>query len=339
MRRQIIIFAIVTSVFACGGGGGGGGGSSQASVSGAQSAVTYSYDRVASTYTSKTWNSITMAKLTNIDGYYADYAFDVQSSLLENSSVGFDVTFNGQGISSEEPISYNWSVTGENTSVIDLYDSAGNVQAQSGTQNFTNAEVKLISYDTTWLANQRIQYTNLVFTEIDVYGGREDTFPLVYGDKTSVGDLSSSGNLSFDLHPWVVIDIYQGGSLWPTKMVAEGRGSATVNLSTKEVSGTINLNRYFDYYNFMAGGTDYSELFNISETEIALSGTLTGADLTGNVRIEMESTDGLLASSGEFKGALYGPDGDEIGVTFAMWRSEDNEVYDFHDTVGAFIGQ
>ena len=145
--------------------------------------------------------------------------------------------------------------------------------------------------------------------------------------------------MSFDLNPWVVIDIYEGGSSWPTKMIAAGQGRATVNLSTGEISGTINLNRYFNYYDFMAGGTTYSELFNISETEITLSGTRNGADLSGNVQIATETASGLIASLGEFKGALYGPDGDEIGVTFAMWSSDDNEVYDFHDTVGAFIGQ
>ena len=180
LSRLTFISLCILFVTSCGGGGGGSGGSGSG-----QTSASYQYDPIASTYANKAWDSITMAKLNRVDGYYADYAFNVQSTLVENSSVGYDVTLDGQGIYTEEVISYDWSITEENTSVVDLYDSSGFVKAQSGTQNFSNAEVKIISGDVTWLANNLIQYTNLSFTEIDVYGGRKDTFPLVYGDKKS----------------------------------------------------------------------------------------------------------------------------------------------------------
>jgi hypothetical protein len=127
-----------------------------------------------------------------------------------------------------------------------------------------------------------------------------------------------------------------------TTLVARGSGTINVNYESNSVTGTVVLDRFYNYTDLFDGNTSYALVGGIPTVTIMLvNGTLTEEQITASLDTTVVVTsNGTLSGEGYLKGALFGPEGDELGATlFLLQDNEDTHGYFYWDTIGAVLGQ
>ena len=341
-----LLIGFIIIIAACGGGGGGSSAPAQqtatAATPAATPAVTYSYDKIADELSNKTWDSVSLGRFSELDSaYYTDYSTDLLLDLTEKSS-SVDIEVTGTKIYDEKPVDYNWSLTEENATSVNLVscEDSSNVTGQRITQSFANVDITTWVTADDFLAGRNIQYTNIGWIDIDWKdGSKNHDIPFAYGDATATGDLPTGGKY-YDLDDLTVIMEIYLSETESTKLLASGGGQVRINFDTKKVDGTINLTKYYNYNSWMSGGgcTGAAELFGFETLTIAIDGRLVGSDMEANLIL----TDGEVSvGTGYLAGMLFGPDGDELGVTFFVNENQEedaNSPLTYWDFFGAGYG-
>lgn len=91
-----------------------------------------------------------------------------------------------------------------------------------------------------------------------------------------------------------------------------GKASITVNFGNSTVTGSLTTLQY------VSGGTS-TKTWN----DVTLTGSLSGAAISGTTAVSAPATDPVLgfsnSATGTFNGALYGPNGQEIGAIWSLY--------------------
>jgi hypothetical protein len=179
-----------------------------------------------------------------------------------------------------------------------------------------------------YLANLNIQYTNVAWIDIDWKdGSKNHDIPLAYGDATITGDLPTTGTKRYDLDDVTAnMEIYTTSSN-SVKVLSSGEGTITVNFDTKKVTGSITLNKFYEYEAWLQGGgcSGAAELFGLGTFSAAVDGSISGGDIDATLIInEVSAADGeVTAGEGRMLATLFGPAGGELGTTFYIYEDED----------------
>ena len=349
MKRHFVIVGIVTSLFACGGGGGGGGAPTPAASASANSnaaaATTYSYDRVNGTYTNKLWDSVSVARfIDNDQEYFVDYSTDSAVALTESTnSVDVDITATKEGDGTS--INYDWPVSVSNTTITNLYstDDPNLIIAQSGVQNFANADIGILTYDLDYLAGKNISYADLAFVDVLWSSGtRLDSYVVGYGDATASGDLPTTGSKIYDLEINMLLEVWSDGET-SIRALSEGTARLTANFGTNTVTGSIVITDYFDWDLWRRGGADSSRIVGVDPLTISISdGSISSGNYSASLSIDQTDTDdgSQIVGSGTLLGSFFGPDADETAASFLTGMDSDNDSTGnyYWDTFGGGIG-
>ena len=145
--------------------------------------------------------------------------------------------------------------------------------------------------------------------------------------------------------PYLFIERWAEAGANTIRALAEGAGELVLNFGDNTLEGTITLSRYYNYDQFLASGSDYSQLLGLEAITLSITdGTLNPdtAFYSATMTVNHQNQDGTsIVGSGVIRGYLMGPDGDEIGGSFVLQRDSDNEVSDlyFWDSIGNFLGR
>ncbi len=367
LRNLSLCILVVFSAQGCGGGGGGGGSTNQNSVgtsttsstsststssssSGSSSSTTtYTYDKVATdeVYANKTWDSVTIGRFLDTDqGYLTDYSDDIVTILTAQNGTSIDIEISGTKRYDETAVNHSWTLNEANSTTTFLYDPSNpsSTIAAVIAQSFANVDIGFLTYYLDYLAGQNIMYTDLAFTEITWKDGtRNDSFVTAYGDATETGDLPSSGSKSYNIEVDLMMEYWTDGGITRNRILASGDGQLSVNFSSDTVTGSIDLDSYYDWDLWLQGGTDISQIFGLDNLTLDISnGTLSGGNFVSTISVDHDSSDGTdLVGVGSMQGTLFGPDGDEVGVAFYMLEDDSNDTQDVYwwDLFGGAIGQ
>jgi hypothetical protein len=277
--------------------------------------------------------------------YLVDYSTDAQVSLAESTnSIDLDITATkvGEGTS----VSYDWPVTYSNTTITDLYstDDPNLVIAQSGVQNFANADIGILTYDLNYLAGKNISYSDLAFVDVLWSSGtRLDSYVVGYGDATANGDLPTTGTKVYDLEVNMLLEIWSADAQTSTRALSEGTARLTANFGTNTLSGSIEITDYFDWDLWKLGGADILRIVGVDQLDIAISnGTISSGNYSASLSIDQTDTDdgSQIVGTGTLLGSFFGPDADETAASFLTQMDSDNDTtgYYYWDTFGGGIG-
>ena len=349
MRQHLIIFGVVTSLFACGGGGGGGSAPTPAASASANSntaaATTYSYDRINGTYSNKLWDSVSVARFIDDDQeYLVDYSTDSQVVLTESTN-SIDVDISATKLGEGTSVSNDWPVTYSNTTVTNLYstDDPNLIIAQSGVQNFANAEIGILTYYLDYLAGKNISYADLAFVDVVWSSGtRLESYVVGYGDATASGDLPTTGSKVYDLEINMLLEIWSDAET-STRALSEGTARLTANFGTNTVTGSIEITDYFDWDLWKRGGADISRIVGVDPLNISISnGSISSGNYSASLSIDQTDTDdgSQIVGAGTLLGSFFGPDADETALSFLTQKdsTDDSTAYYYWDTFGGGIG-
>lgn len=105
-----------------------------------------------------------------------------------------------------------------------------------------------------------------------------------------------------------------------------GNASVTVNFANGTVTGSLN------HLQYVSGG-----LSTKSWNDVTLTGSLSGAEVSGTTAVGAPATDSLWnfsnSATGKFNGALYGPNGQEIGAIWSLYDPSGKTA------LGAFVAK
>ena len=345
---------------ACGGGGGGGstaqnpvgsgssGSTSSGSSGSSSSTTTYSYDRVATDfiYDDKIWDSVTIGRFVGGgQTYLTDYSDDAVT-IVHSKTNSIDLDITGTKRFNETPVEHSWSLTNDNATITTVYDptNPSSTQGAVATQSFANVTVDLLTYYTDYLATIGILYTDIGIAEITWRdGSRKDTFVVAYGDATESGDLPTSGTKQYNIDPDIVITNWTNNGSTTDRVLAGGEGQLSINFTNGAVTGSIEMSEYYDWDLWSIGGTNISQVFGYDRITMDLvNGSVSNGNITASVTINHEGSNGTsTVGVGNLQGMLFGPDGDEIAVSFYMFEDVNNDTQDLYawDLFGGAIGQ
>lgn len=350
--KQISIILLSILFIASCGGGGGGGSSAPTPIAGSGSSSTpassYSYDAVNENYSGKSWDAYSQMRRAGSNGLATGYAgfTDAPSNIsITEYSNYFDITLEGStNGSSDTSFNYDFRLTDTDTSVDPLYNTNDEVVAYLFQTNFSNATLYGFTFDAdTLAANTGINYTTVGFLDFFFSSGQRDTFAFNFGDLTEVGDMPSSGSASYDLGSYMILNAYTAGrSRYSTdediSVVSIGEGNLSANFATNSIDGSITFSEYYSYWDFLNyGASSSSQILNVPNTELTLSGSLSSASFAGSAVLQ-SGTD--FYGEGNFQGSFFGPDANEVSGTFLVARDTDRDTtdVDWWDVVGTFIG-
>ena len=347
--KQISLILFSSFIIASCGGGGGGGSTPVASGSGSgsSSTPTYSYDAVNENYSQKSWDTSSQMRRAS-DGYAIGYAgfTDAPSNIsITEYSNYFAITLEGSTNGTENTsFNYDFRLTETDTSVEPLVNTNDEVVAYLFQTNFNNATLYGFTFDADTLAsNTGVNYTTVGFLDFFFNDGQRDTFAFNYGDLTDTGDMPSSGSASYDLGSYMIFNAYiQGQGRYSSdddiSLVSIGEGTLNANFGTSTLDGSITYSEYYSYWDFLNyGASSSSQILNVPNTELTLSGSMSSASFSGSATFQ----DGAdLYGQGNFQGSFFGPDADEVSGTFLVAKDsdQDNSGADWWDVVGTFIG-
>lgn len=329
MLRVTIMFFITTILSACGGGGGGSSAPAQqtAVTPAATPAVTYTYDRLASAYAEKLWDSVSVGRFVDPDQeFLTDYSVDLVTAITEKTN-SIDVDISGSKLFDKSAKNLAWSISSDDITNLVSCDDSSKIVAARANQSFSNADVSTIGHNEEHLAGLNIQYTNIAWVNIDYKGtSKEDDFPIAYGDATVSGDLPKSGNKTYNLDEVSAVIESWSTSLSTNSFLAEGTGSIAVNFDTNKVTGSIVLSKFWDRDAWIAGGgCSGSQLLGWADLTATINGDISDGDMTASIIInQVDPSDGeTTAGKGTFLASLFGPNGSEIGATFFLYEDSD----------------
>jgi hypothetical protein len=273
-----------------------------------------------------------------------DYSIDSEVALTESTNA-IDVDITATKIGEGTNVSYDWPVTNENTVVTQLYstDDPNLVIAQSGVQNFANADIGILTYDLDYLAGKNISYSDLAFVDVLFSPGtRQDSFAVGYGDATAAGDLPTTGTKVYDLEINMLLEIWTD-SQTSVRRLSEGTARLTANFGSNTLSGSMEITDYFDWDLWRQGGADISRIVGVDPLNISISnGSITSGNYSASLSIDQtDSDDGSqIVGTGTMLGSFFGPDADETVATFLTYKDDSNDstVYYYWDTFGGGIG-
>jgi len=344
-------FLTILILTGCGGGGGGGSSSAsanQSSTTNDSSSTTYSYDRIASDYTSKVWDTVSIGRFTGEQQYITDYSIDVITGLTENSAA-IDLSMSGTKLWEKTSFSHSWQVNDQNldgrVELVSCEDTSL-VTGYIGTQSFANADVVLITNDSDYMAGLNIQYVDVALVRLVFKDGsaRADTFPMAYGDATASGDLPTSGSKQYDLDFTAILEVWENSGS-SANVLAEGNSDLQVNFGSNLVSGTITFNKFWNGELWLqeGGGCSGSQIFGVDDLELQVSGTISNGDISADINInQTDANDGqITAGTGVLFATLFGPQGYEMGASFFFYERGDADTNDdvlFWDGFGVGVG-
>ena len=337
---------------ACGGGGGSAptaavsAAASTAPVSAATTAApasNFSYNKILGAYSAQQWDAISLAKIVDSGSTLnGEYIQSMATSFTENGQ-SYAITAAGRS-NGNITLDYSWTVNTDGTdTAVALYDPTGFQVANSYQQSLAGAELSISIYDSTWLASQGIEYVDgaaaqVIYTDSDPI----HTLPLIYGDFTESGDIKTAANQDFALLPDMLFQYWSTDRNASITLVAKGSGNINVNYETNTVTGTVVLDKFYNYADVYGGNTTYALVAGIPNITMTLvNGTLVDGQITATIDTSVVITaNGTLSGEGYLKGALFGPEGNELGATlFLLQDNEDTHNYFYWDTTGIVLGQ
>ena len=341
---SLMIIAVLT---ACGGGGGGtpdATNSAPASETPAQTPTSsFSYNKIFGEYSAQRWDAVSLAKIVDSkSSLNAEYIQDTTVTLTENGQ-SYTISATGQS-NGNTTLDYNWTVDTEGTdTIVALYDPTGFQVSNSYQPSLTGAELNVSTYDSTWLASQGLEYVNGTAAQV-TYTGSDPvhTLPIIYGEFTESGDVKTSANQDFTLLPDLLFQYWDDDRATSTTIVAKGSGTINVNYESNAVTGTVVLDRFYNYADVFNGNTSYALVAGIPNITMTLvNGTLISGQITANLDTTVVVTsNGTLSGEGYLKGALFGPEGNELGATlFLLQDNADTHSYFYWDAIGIVLGQ
>ena len=238
MSKNLFILLLSSIVIsACGGGGGGGSSASPATP-------TYSYDRIDTDYTNKTWDAETQMRRSAFSGSplafggYGDYPLTI--SITEGSNY-FDISISGDlnaASTTDAELNYDFRLD-EGTLVDPLYNSDGVAVSALFQQTFGNASLYgfvLLPEGLNSVTN--IKYTNVGFLDFYFNNGERDSFVFNYGSKTNSGDMPTSGTAVYNLDTMMMLQAFRANDR-NINIVAEGDGTLNANFSSGSIDGSL----------------------------------------------------------------------------------------------------
>ena len=345
---------VLSTLTACGGGGGGGGGSDEASSTAADTtpasgtpaqaaASSFSYSKILGEYSAQQWDAIALAKIVaSGSSLNAEYIQSMTTSFTEDGQ-SYAISAAGQS-NGNITLDYSWTVNTDGTDTIAaLYDPTGFQVANSYQQALAGAELNVTTYDSTWLASQGVEYVDGAAAQV-IYTGRDPvhTLPIIYGDFTENGDVKTTANQDFALLPDMLFQYWDNDRNTSTTLVAKGSGNITVNYASNTVTGTVVLDKFYNYADVFNSNTSYALVAGIPNITMTLvNGTLVDGQITATLDASIVVTaNGTLSGEGYLKGALFGPEGNELGATlFLLQDGEDTHSYFYWDSTGIVLGQ
>lgn len=348
-RISLVGIGSLAMLTACGGGGGAEESSAVAnatpvSATPAQAAASnFSYDKILGEYSAQQWDAISIAKIVDSgSSLNAEYIQSVTTSFTENGQ-NYEISIAGRS-NGNITLDYSWTVNTDGTDTITaLYDASGFQVANSYQQALTGAGLNLSIYDSTWLASQGLEYVDGAAAQV-TYTGIDPvhTLPIIYGDFSESGDVKTSANQDFALLPDVLLQYWDNDRNTSTTLVAKGSGNINVNYESSVVTGTVVLDKFYNYTDVFNGNTSYTLVPSIPNITMTLvNGTLADGQITATLDTSVVVTsNGTLSGEGYLKGALFGPEGSELGATlFLLQDNEDTHSYFYWDTIGIVLGQ
>lgn len=346
------VIGLLSALTACGGGGGGGGSEASstaadttpASGTPAQAAASsFSYNKILGAYSTQQWDAISLAKIIDSgSSLNAEYIQNMTTSFTEN---GQNYTISALGQSNGNiTLDYNWTVNTDGTDTIAaLYDPTGFQIANNYRQALNGAELNVTTYDTTWLASQGVEYVDGAAAQV-IYTGSDPvhTLPIIYGDFTESGDVNTTADEDFALLPDMLFQYWDNDRNNSTTLVAKGSGNINVNYASNTVTGTVVLNKFYNYADVFNSNTSYALVAGIPNITMTLvNGTLDNGQITATLDTSVViASNGTLSGEGYLKGALFGPEGNELGATlFLLQDNEDTHSYFYWDSTGIVLGQ
>jgi hypothetical protein len=303
----------------------------------------FSYNKILGEYTTQQWDAIALAKIVDSGSTLnSEYIQDMAVSLTENGQ-RYAITARG-GSNGNITLDYSWTVnTDGSETTVALYDPSGFQFANSYQQPITGAELNVSTYDSTWLASQGLEYVDGAAAQA-TYTGNDPvhTLPIIYGEFTESGDVKTTANQDFTLLPDMLFQYWDNDRSTSTTLVAKGSGNINVNYESNAVTGTVVLNKFYNYADVFNGNTSYTLVAGIPNLTITLvDGTLVDGQITATLDTTVVVTsNGTLSGEGYLKGALFGPEGNELGATlFLLQDNEDTHSYFYWDTTGIVLGQ
>ena len=341
---SLVIIAMLTG---CGGGGGGTATATSPAAASDTPAQTptsnFSYNKIFGEYSAQQWDAVSLAKIVDSgSSLTAEYIQDTTVSLTE-SGQSYTISAAGQS-NGNITLDYNWTVNTDGTdAMVALYDPTGFQVSNNYQQSLSDAKLNVSTYDATWLASQGLEYVSGTAAQV-TYTGSDPvhTLPIIYGEFTESGDVKTSANQDFTLLPDMLFQYWDNDRATSTTLVARGSGTINVNYESNSVTGTVVLDRFYNYADLFDGNTSYALVGGIPTVTIMLvNGTLTEEQITASLDTTVVVTsNGTLSGEGYLKGALFGPEGDELGATlFLLQDNEDTHGYFYWDTIGTVLGQ
>lgn len=355
--REIFSSFILLALVACGGGGGGSSAAqpsgsvtpntltSSSSLSQSPSTENYSYEKILGDYTGKSWSAFSTGRSVNYSELPLVAHDSPDSFSVTQNSNSYDIRLTGSFGNTTEDYNYDFSVSETNSTVRYLFDPNGVQMMVSAVRSFSDATMRLITYDLDYLAGLGNEYVNSGWVQIERADNRTDIFPAIYGSVTEEGDLQSSGVKTYQITPHLFIERWAQASSDTTKALAAGTGQVSVNFGDNSLEASITLERYYDYDQFLVSGSDYSQLLGLGQITISITDgqfNPSNSYFQATMSINQENQDGTtIVAGGAMGGYLYGHDGDEIAGSFSMARDADAEQSElwFWDSVGSFIGR
>ena len=348
----LVGIGLLSTLTACGGGGGGG--STEASSTAADTtpasgtpaqaaASSFSYSKILGEYSAQQWDAIALAKIVaSGSSLNAEYIQNMTTSFTEDGQ-SYAISAAGQS-NGNITLDYSWTVNTDGTDTIaTLYDPTGFQVANSYQQALADAELNVSTYDSTWLASQGVEYVDGAAAQV-IYTGRDPvhTLPIIYGDFTENGDVKTTANQDFALLPDMLFQYWDNDRNTSTTLVAKGSGNITVNYASNTVTGTVVLDKFYNYADVFNSNTSYARVAGIPNITMTLvNGTLVDGQITATLdALIVVTSNGTLSGEGYLKGALFGPEGNELGATlFLLQDSEDTHSYFYWDSTGIVLGQ
>ena len=337
MNKNILVLVFSALLISSCGGGGGGGGSNA-------SPITYSYDKITSDFTNKTWEADSVTRRLRSTSntwdwdYFATYGSDVDGPIeidfIESSDY---VTIN----LSHKLANFDITLSEIDSSIDPLYDPSGNVVAALAQNNYTDGTLYAFFFFPDYLASKNIEYTNVGFLDLYFGGLDRDTFAINYGSKTYSGDMPRSGSATYGISSEALYTAYNSPRTG-TRYAVRGEGSLNVNFSSNKIGGSISLSSFYDYGQFLLyGATSESQILNapvftLNFPEASISGNSFEYDFDNT--FSLTSGNGV-SGTGIAGGSFFGPDGKEISGTFLGSESDNDTSGLFSwDIIGVFYG-